>query len=305
MVKLRIKKKYVFLGDCNSINIEVITKAHSLIKNKDNYIILGNIHEFRNYQKKIQSNLSIKKIDDPFNFDQCDTKNLNFFNIENINREKYLNLLNQIKISNFLSNKTGVDLITMPIDKSLFKKKINFVGMTEHLSMINNRKTMMLLHGDKFSTIPLTTHINIKDIHKVIKKQKLKTKINLLLKMIKEKQYNLNFKTIKFLCYNPHCGENRTLGNEDYLIKNTLKLFRNIKGPFSADSAFQKFNKKTLFVSTYHDQALIPFKALNSKMINITLGLKYLRLSPAHGTAKDIKFKNKADIKSYIECMKI
>ena len=53
----------------------------------------------------------------------------------------------------------------------------------------------------------------------------------------------------------------------------------------------------------FHDQALIPFKILNQKSINLTLGLKYRRLSPAHGTAKDIKFKNRADITSYMACM--
>ena len=55
----------------------------------------------------------------------------------------------------------------------------------------------------------------------------------------------------------------------------------------------------------YHDQALIPFKILNKKGINLTLGLNYRRLSPAHGTANDIKFKNIADISSYLACMKL
>ena len=54
--------------------------------------------------------------------------------------------------------------------------------------------------------------------------------------------------------------------------------------------------KNLLFISMYHDQALIPFKILNKKGINLTMGLNYRRLSPAHGTAKDIKFKNIADI---------
>ena len=53
----------------------------------------------------------------------------------------------------------------------------------------------------------------------------------------------------------------------------------------------------------YHDQVLIPFKILNKKSFNLTLGLNYRRLSPAHGTASDIKFQNKADILSYLECM--
>ena len=54
----------------------------------------------------------------------------------------------------------------------------------------------------------------------------------------------------------------------------------------------------------YHDQVLIPFKILNRCGINMTLGLNYRRLSPAHGTASDIKFKNQADISSFLACMK-
>ena len=50
--------------------------------------------------------------------------------------------------------------------------------------------------------------------------------------------------------------------------------------------------KNTLFITTYHDQGLIPFKSLNKSGINLTLGLKYRRLSPIHGTASDKKFNN-------------
>ena len=55
----------------------------------------------------------------------------------------------------------------------------------------------------------------------------------------------------------------------------------------------------------YHDQALIPFKILNQNGVNLTLGLNYRRLSPTHGTAKNIMFKNIADISSYIACMEL
>jgi 4-hydroxythreonine-4-phosphate dehydrogenase len=305
MAKISIKKKYIFLGDYDSINIEIICKSFSLLKNKVKYIIIGNKDDLQKYQKKIKNNLKINTIIDPYDFDKVDTNFLNIFNIDHISKKKFENLLNQIKIANLISRNTGIDLITMAIDKSLFKKKTSFIGMTEYLAEINKEKTIMLLYGDNFSVIPLTTHINVKDVHFFIESKKLKSNLVFLLKSIREKQYALNFKIIKFLCYNPHCGENRTIGNEDYIIKKTLKLFKNIKGPFSADSLFYKFKKNTLFISTYHDQVLIPFKALNKKMINITLGLKYRRLSPAHGTAKDIKFKNKANIISFIECMKI
>ena len=305
MARTLIKKKYIFLGDCDSINIEIICKSFSLLKNKVKYIIIGNKEDFQKYQNKINSNIKLKVLIDTYDFDKVHSNFLNIFNIDNVCKEKFKNLLNQIQIANYISKKTGLDLITMPIDKSIFKKKISFTGMTEYLGEINKQKTIMLLFGDKFSVIPLTTHINIKDVHYLIKNKKLKSILDFLSKIIKEKKYKLNFKIIKFLCYNPHCGENKTIGNEDCLIKNTLRFFKNIKGPLSADSSFSNFKKNTLFISTYHDQVLIPFKTLNAKMINITLGLKYRRLSPAHGTAKDIKYKNKANIDSYIECMKI
>ena len=81
-----------------------------------------------------------------------------------------------------------------------------------------------------------------------------------------------------------------------------IKLYKNVKGPLPADSAFIKIKKRTLFISTYHDQVLIPFKLINKKSFNLTLGLQYKRLSPAHGTAKDIKKKYIAENRSYLTC---
>ena len=47
-------------------------------------------------------------------------------------------------------------------------------------------------------------------------------------------------------------------------------------------------------VGMYHDQVLGPFKAINKfNGINVTLGLKYLRISPDHGTASELIFKKK------------
>ena len=54
----------------------------------------------------------------------------------------------------------------------------------------------------------------------------------------------------------------------------------------------------------YHDQVLAPFKALYGyDAINITLGLKYLRVSPDHGTARDIIGQNKANPQSLISAI--
>tara|TARA_B100000989_G_scaffold3759_1_gene2628 strand:+ start:6395 stop:7333 length:939 start_codon:yes stop_codon:yes gene_type:complete len=296
-------KKYVFLGDTDSINIEIIIKSHQKLKEKLQYVVIGNILELKKYITKLKSNIKLNEILDPLDFREYNKHHINIFNIENRYKEKYKNLINQIIISNELSYKTKYDLVTMPINKYIFKEKIKFIGMTEYLGKLNKSETIMLMFGEKFSVIPLTTHINLKDIHKYLNEIAIKKKLNTLMGLLKSKKNSLNFKTIKFLCYNPHCSENSTIGNEDKIVRKIIKKFKKISGPYPADSAFKDYKKDTLFVSTYHDQVLTPYKIINKRGFNYTLGLSYRRLSPSHGTARDIKFKNKSDNTSYLACM--
>ena len=292
------------MGDENSINTEIIHKSHKYLKNKVKYILLGNIKELSKYLKKLQSKLIINEIHNPLSFNNYNHETLNLFNIDHVSKKKYKNLINQIKISNYLANSSQIDLVTLPINKSLFKKEIKFTGMTEYLGKINKKNTIMLMYGEKFAVIPLTTHINLNDIKKSLNKKYLDKLLNEIIFQTQRKIYKLNIKSIKFLCYNPHCSENNTIGLEDKIITNSISNFKKITGPYSADSAFINLkNNNLLFISMYHDQALIPFKILNKKGINLTLGLNYRRLSPTHGTANNIKFMNRADISSYLACM--
>lgn len=300
----KLKKKIVFLGDDNSINIEIINKAHNYLKNKVEYILIGNIDDLSKYLNKLSSQLNVNEIYNPFIFENYKKNSLNIFNVENVSKKKFKNLLNQINIANNLSNYLKIDLVTMPINKSVFKKEIKFIGMTEYLSKINNKNTFMLMVGERFSVIPLTTHINLNDVKKNLNIKYIKKSLNEIIVQIEREFYDLNFQSIKFLCFNPHCGENNTIGFEDRTISKSIFQFKKVNGPYSADSAFKDLkDDNSLFISMYHDQCLIPFKILNKKAINLTIGLNYRRLSPAHGTANDIKFKNSADVSSYLACM--
>jgi len=299
-----LKEKLVFVGDVDSINIEIIDKSHKFLKKKVKYTLICNIKVVSKYLKKLGSNLTINEIYNPLNLKSCDDNSLNCFNIDDVSNEKYKNLINQINISNYLANCSKTDLVTLPINKSLFKKKIEFTGMTEYLAKINNKNTIMIMLGENFSVIPLTTHINLKDVNKFLNKKYLYTNLNEIFNQLKRRIYNLKFKSIRFLCYNPHCSENATIGSEDKIISNIISDFNKISGPYPADSAFTNLERdNSLFISMYHDQVLIPFKILNKKGMNLTMGLQYRRLSPAHGTASDIKFKNIANNSSYLECM--
>ena len=120
-----MKKKLVFIGDTNSINIEIVVKSHQYLKNKLKYVVIGNYKEILNFTKKNKFEIKVNEILDPFDFSDYFRNSLNVFNIQDVSKYKYKNLLNQIYISNVIANKTKFDLVTLAIDKSIFKKKLN------------------------------------------------------------------------------------------------------------------------------------------------------------------------------------
>jgi 4-hydroxythreonine-4-phosphate dehydrogenase len=166
----------------------------------------------------------------------------------------------------------------------------------------------MMLHNKQLSVVPLTTHINLKNVSK-------KISINLITKKIKtldrhfKKIFNKKPK-IAILGLNPHNSE-LAKGSEEIIkivpaLAKLKKIGINIRGPIVADTIFiEDYKKFDVIVGMYHDQVLIPFKTLfKFNAINITLGLNYIRVSPDHGTATNIIRKNKANYVSLFECVK-
>ena len=103
---------------------------------------------------------------------------------------------------------------------------------------------------------------------------------------------------------NPHAGENGLFGNreEEDVILPAIEQARSegseIVGPLPPDTAFTELQRKQTdaYICMYHDQALIPVKALAfDSAVNVTLGLPIVRTSVDHGTALDIAWQGKAD----------
>ena len=299
------KNKIISIGSFDSINFEILSKSIlTLFKKKIIFFLVGNRLEIKKNFSFYNLDKLINNID---NITEYETKKINIIDSNNY-KKKYSNeLLNDISIAYNLAIETNSDLITMPINKYEINKKNKFIGITEFLSKISKTKTYMLMLGDSFSIIPLTTHIPIKKVSNNFVNELIY--VDRLFNFLNEN--NFLFKNIIFLGINPHAGEGGTIGYEEKLITSKIKKLQdkfknfNFKGPISADSAFKRVEKGSLYISAFHDQALIPFKLLNKKQVNYTIGLKVRRFSPAHGTAKDIKNKNKAQIESFLECMVI
>lgn len=112
------------------------------------------------------------------------------------------------------------------------------------------------------------------------------------------------------LGFNPHAGEGGLFGDEERAIVpavyELLQLGIDAEGPLPPDTAFTPAKRERYdgWLCMYHDQALIPFKALAfDEGVNVTLGLPIVRTSVDHGTAFDIAWQGSASHASLIEAV--
>ena len=315
-----MKKKIIIVaGDPNSINTEIIYKTWGKInKNlKKNIFIIGSYDLIKKQFKrlKIKKKIFISNINSVENLSEMKIidvplKFKNPFKVSLKNSSKYV--LKCLDVAHNLSIRKKVKgIINCPIDKKLLKitKKI---GVTELLAskVKNYRKSeVMMLYNKKLAVVPLTTHFPIRKVPTEINKKLIINKILTL----NEEFINLFKKKPKIgiLGLNPHNGEFEKNSEEIKKIIPAILYLKNkkiqIKGPLVADTLFiNNFKKFDVIVGMYHDQVLGPFKTLfKFDAINITLGLKYIRVSPDHGPAKDLIGKNVANYISLLKCINL
>ncbi len=311
-----MKKIAIVAGEPESINSEIIAKAWKKFPQslKKRIFIIGNCNLLKKQLRKIKIKVPIAKIN-KLNFKNSKKylpvydiplKFKNPYKIKENNNSKYV--LKCINKAHEFSKKKYLDgFVNCPIDKrKVFGEKK--IGLTEYLSLKNRLKikAVMLIYNKKLSVTPITTHINIRNVSKSLNKKLIEKKI-----LILNKFYNKIFKrkpSIAVLGLNPHNDEFRKNSEETKIIIPAIKKLKKFKikvfGPFPSDTAFsnQKKSNYDIIVGMYHDQVLGPYKAIyNFDAINITLGLDYLRVSPDHGTGKDIIGKRKASPFSLIK----
>ena len=285
----------ILLTDHESINEDIIILSYKyLLKVRISKIyFIGSKKNFR----KIYNKFDKKK---KFKFINIELEKNNFF--------KYLKSITN-KAIKLCKNKKNIFILNMPLNKKKFLKN-KFPGFTEFFSYhIDKKKNEnMLLYNEKnFSVCPLTTHIELKNVENQINKKKISNCINNVINFYKK--INKKIKIV-ILGLNPHASADFNQNVKDKriiskIIKNMKRKKIDISGPISADTAFIENYKNKVFIGMYHDQVLIPFKTINKfNGINITIGKKILRLSPDHGTAKNLKrVKKNISNKSFLKCM--
>jgi len=198
-------------------------------------------------------------------------------------------------------------LVTAPIHKGIINEAgIHFTGHTEFLAnQCNSIDVVMMLARPGLRVALVTTHLPLSQISNTITSQKLETIIKILHSELQAK-FNLATPRILVCGLNPHAGENGHLGMEEIttIIPTIHKLQAEglqLQGPIPADSAFlpELLSSTDVVLAMYHDQGLPMVKQYGfAEVVNITLGLPFLRVSVGHGTALSLAGTGKADYKS-------
>ncbi|MFQ5864688.1 MAG: 4-hydroxythreonine-4-phosphate dehydrogenase PdxA [bacterium] len=205
-------------------------------------------------------------------------------------------------------------MTTAPISKAALNLAgYYYPGQTELLAekTHTDEVVMVLLSGD-FRVGLVTTHCPIASVPRLLSKEKICKKIEILNSDLQDR-FKIPKPKIAVTALNPHAGEGGMFGGEETeTIQPAIHAAKNIgievEGPFPADTLFARLqdNKFDAYLAMYHDQGLIPLKMSSfGRAVNYTAGLPIIRTSPDHGTAFDIVGKGVADSGSMVEAIKL
>ena len=306
-------------GEPNSIFSEIFVKSINKVKVKNPIIYIFSEKLLKKQMKKLKLNKKIKLINiNKINDYNLSNNSINLINIDYKQKKPFEKISNKSQLFIKKSFDTAFKiikkekikkLINGPISKKDFLNK-KYLGMTEYISdYFSKKNTCMLIFNKNLSVCPLTTHLPLSLVAKKINKKDLKNKIILIQNFYK--RFLKIRPRIGVLGLNPHC-ESILQKNEDQtiikpLVESMKKKGFKISGPFAADTAFLKNNRKNfdVIIGMYHDQVLTPIKTLfEYDAINITLGLPFLRISPDHGPNERMIGKNLSNPLSLIQAIK-
>ena len=208
-----------------------------------------------------------------------------------------------------------VDAITTaPLNKeALHTAGFPYPGHTEILAARTNAgRSCMMLTADAITCSLVTVHVGYREVPALLTVERILDTIELTAAAMER----IRGKTPRLLVcgLNPHAGEHGLFGDreEERIIAPAIAAARakgiDAAGPLPPDTAFlPKYRATTdAYVCMYHDQGLIPLKALAFEdAVNVTLGLPIVRTSVDHGTAFDIAWRGVADVSSLVQAVKL
>ena len=302
-------------GDSNGIGYEVIIKALADARMSELCvpILYGSSRTFGLYRNMIPETEQI---------------NTNIINSANDARPKRINIINCVPDSlpvevgqptpdgakaalisleaavKDLKEGTIDAIVTAPFNKhSMQGIDFGYSGHTEYLiNQFAAKDGLMFLCTEKMKIGVVTNHLPLAKVSESINKEIILSKLRVMNNSLR-RDFGVDKPKIAVLGLNPHSGDGGSLGTEEIdIIQPAIEAANSESilafGPYSPDGFFgtNMQYKFDAVLAMYHDQGLIPFKALAfDKGVNFTAGLPVVRTSPDHGTAYELAGKDKAN----------
>ncbi|MGH6659749.1 MAG: PdxA family dehydrogenase, partial [Sphingomicrobium sp.] len=170
----------------------------------------------------------------------------------------------------------------------------------------------MMLAGPTLRTVPVTTHVPLADVPSRLTSALIESRGRAALRGL-QRSFGIPEPRLAVSGFNPHSGESGRLGREELdIIEPAIAVLRaegwRVTGPHPADTMFHTRARAAYDVALcmYHDQALIPIKALHfEEAVNVTLGLPIIRTAPDHGTAFDIAGQDRSDPRPFAAAIRM
>ena len=307
-----MKRVAVSIGDLNGIGIELALRCHEAVKILVNPIYLID-------REMLEQAAGLLHLDIPEDF-TIQSPGADPFTIQSGTVDAAAGAYS------FASFKAAIELCTeghaeavctLPIHKKAWELAgIPYKGHTDALRDFFDREAIMMLGCPQMYVGLYTEHIPLRDVPDALDRERLT-------RFLLDFQRETGAREIAVLGLNPHAGDHGVLGDEETIIEqaitqanlsiqNSSSIFHLpssiFTGPLVPDTAFTPTMRERFryYVAMYHDQGLIPLKALHfDESINVSLNLPILRTSVDHGTAFDIAYQGKElNTKSYLNALR-
>ena len=200
-------------------------------------------------------------------------------------------------------------VLTAPIHKqAVHEAGFLFPGQTEFFESHWHGEAVMLLAGPKLRVGLVTNHLALRDVSDAINEGLVVQKGKTLAEGIR-RLCGIARPRIAVCGLNPHTSDGGLFGkDEELVIEPAVERLRKsvvdaeFFGPLPADTVFYRAYHGAFdaVLAMYHDQGLGPLKTVHfDEAVNVSLGLKYLRVSPDHGPAMDLYGRGTASMRSF------
>jgi len=205
-------------------------------------------------------------------------------------------------------------MVTAPVQKStLIEAGNDFVGHTEFLARRAGVDTpVMMLATGELRVALVTIHLPLSEVPRAVTRDNLEAVLRVVDSDLRTR-FGIPAPVIGVCGLNPHAGEAGYLGREeqDVIVPVIDRLSAEglaLTGPLPADTVFTEQQLKTLdvVVAMFHDQGLPVIKHAGfGEVVNITLGLPFVRTSVDHGTALDLAGTGQAQVASLLRAVEL